>query len=368
MASNSAGAVLPAATLYVDVDQDWYHTSYIFTGLSLLAKSNGLQLKVRHPVRTDWRKSAPQNARVHLDLHLSEPGGPLSLCFDLADRSDVFFHTSLQGCRIYFKRSYHQPDVDRLAPEHRDKVWAFGMNYACADRSSCLAVLRGIAGHLRAENRRSLLHDRQRLGKIAKRVVRYSRLPRPDQFEHAAELPKKPFVLFQPRLWEERHVRGEDVEAVNESRVRIVRLLRQALGPRFRGGLVPTRLARERYPELISDIPPRRYLEHTRQALVGVSTRGLHFSTPWKLAEYLAATVCVVGEPIRNDVGAPLEPGRHYLPSSSPDECVEHCVRILAEPDLQSELRNAAHEYYRSQIEPAAHLRNCIQAAAAVLV
>jgi hypothetical protein len=363
MGSNSGDATAVEATLYVDVEQDWYHTSYIFTGLALLARRGAVDLKIRHPSPADWRKSAPGNAIAHLDLQLRGRDERLPVCFDLADRSDVFFRNVLQACQVYFKRSYYRPDVEQLQPEYQEKVLPFGMNYACADAASWLVVARGVAAHLCGEKGRTLW-NRTRLRRTAKALVRYSRLSRPEEFEHPVEVPKDPFVIFQPRLWEERHVRGENVEAVNESRAAVVRLLRRALGKRFRGGLVPTPLARHRYPDLITDVPPRRYAKHVRSALVAVSTRGLHFSTPWKLAEYLAATACVVGEPIRNELPRPLEPGHHYLPFTSPEECVDQCVRILDDPNLQRRLRNAAHEYYRSQVEPGTHFRNCIEAAA----
>jgi hypothetical protein len=94
--------------------------------------------------------------------------------------------------------------------------------------------------------------------------------------------------------------------------------------------------------------------------LIGVYTRGLHFSTAWKLGEYFASSMCVVAEPPRNQLPVALTAGKEFLPFSSAGDCLAACETILANPDLQREMRAAAHDYYRREIAPEAHLRSCL--------
>ena len=77
-------------------------------------------------------------------------------------------------------------------------------------------------------------------------------------------------------------------------------------------------------------------------------------STAFKLPEYLAASQCIVAEPPRNELAAPLEPGRHFLPFHTPDDCVAACQKLLADPHTAAAIRAANFEYYRGEVEPAA--------------
>jgi len=141
-----------------------------------------------------------------------------------------------------------------------------------------------------------------------------------------------------------------------------VRALRRALGPRFSGGLVPTPLARERWPEWVSDAPTRRraHMRWMQGAVVAVYTRGLHHSTAFKLPEYLAASRCIVAEPVRNALPRPLVPGEQLLEFSTPAECVARCVAVLDSAELQARLRRAAWEYWTAEGRPEERVERCL--------
>ena len=120
-------------------------------------------------------------------------------------------------------------------------------------------------------------------------------------------------------------------------------------------------MAQSRYPDLISKIPPTKYLSLIRRGLVGIYTRGLHHSIAWKLGEYFAASMCVVAEPIRNVVEPPIVAGDHYLPFTSPDECIEASARILESRELQQQLRETVFNYHQRHVEPAARIWECLE-------
>jgi len=105
------------------------------------------------------------------------------------------------------------------------------------------------------------------------------------------------------------------------------------------------------------------YLAIMRPSAVGISSRGLFHSTPWKLSEYLSTGMAVVSQPLTN---APLEPlveGEELLFYRSEDECLAHCVRLLEDRDEAARLQTAARAYYERAVEPMATVRRLLRQA-----
>ena len=127
----------------------------------------------------------------------------------------------------------------------------------------------------------------------------------------------------------------------NEERAALISLLRKTFGPRFRGGLVPTPFARQRYPDVLLEEAYRRpdFIGMVKTNLIGVCTRGLHHSLAFKVAEYLAASMCIVSDPMLNQLPEPLAAGEHYLQFSNLDQCLVQCDRLLSRPDEAREMR-----------------------------
>jgi hypothetical protein len=191
-------------------------------------------------------------------------------------------------------------------------------------------------------------------------------LPRIADFERAPTDALEPTIVFQSRVWEPDEAAPGESEAINETRVGVIRALKATLGDRFRGGLVPTPLALARYPNEVTSLPCRRrlYTKMSKRNLIGIYTEGLFGSTAYKMAEYLAASQCVVAEPPRNELSTPLVAGRHFLPFRNAEECVAACQRLLADQDLATAMRRANNEYYRAEVEPLAHMRKVLELSA----
>jgi hypothetical protein len=345
--------------LLLDVLMDIHNASKIYAGLHLLARRGLVSLQI-HP------------ARGHSDVQFAQvtaPGEarPRWVAFDTSDHSDFFFTEALGRCDVYFKRSYYGPHLDRLPAGDRGKVLPFGLNYPCAAPGTKSLIVRHWLAAAAGLCRRSP-------GLAARRgrdLLRYLRtyLAQLDfrLFEQPPDAPVVPRVLFQTRLWEPEKS-DDDLAQVNEERVRLIRALRKALGERFHGGVVPTPFARRHYPDVLEERTYRRqdFLRMMQASLVGVYTRGLHHSLAFKLPEYLAASMCVVSEPLRNPLPQPLVPGAHYQEFRDAEECVARCERLLSRPAEAREMRRANHDYYRCWVAPAEHLWNCLRAACAL--
>jgi hypothetical protein len=346
-------------TCYVSIDQDLYHASHLYTGLCDLSRKG--KARVRFAVSKQGQDLyTNEGTTVWLSVTDERREGAL-IAVDLRDRSDLFNTGALERCDLYLKRSYYGPNIPRLADNLKRKIVPFGLNYACRSRSSTARVLAALFPKYPLELIRS---PRTAMNRIGPTSVLYHYLTTSNirAFEYRPDEEVEPSILFQSRVYKPEHVLPDSPEEVNEGRVAVVRALRKAFGKRFVGGLVPTDYARKYFPDALSDNPTRQsqYITMSKRSLVGIYTRGLFHSLAFKLPEYLAASKCIVSEPLRNQLPVPLVEGRHYLVYRTIDECVEHCARLLDDYESARRLRQEAWTYYKEEVEPAAHLTNCL--------
>jgi hypothetical protein len=343
------------ARLYFPAHLDLHHASKILTGISALSRRRVLNTSVS--TENPWDLDD-----LTLGMELTQEGHVCRVAFDMRDRSDSFCRGALAACDTYWKRGYVRRDLLGLPPDWRAKIRAFGLNVACRGEGSTTLVLRrwlrGLLP-LGAEFRQQARRMRKYLGALPARKL----CQRPD-----ADV--QPVVLFQTRVWQPEEIRPDDPDEVNETRVQLVRVLRRRLGHSFWGGLVPTAYARQHYPDALTDLPTHRrdYMELCQRALVCVNSRGLHHSNAFKLAEYLAASKAIVSDALTQELPRPLLPGTHLLQYQDAEECAYRCAQLLADPELVHEMRHANHRYYQSEVEPAAHVFNCVRRSLAVPV
>jgi hypothetical protein len=320
---------------------DLYHLSNILTGLSELAERGSLSLHIE-PVVNDARNPLES---VAMRASVSRDGRAIEIVFDLYDRSDTFEMPLLEQCDLYFKRSFCAPNV----PERfRSKVMPFGLNYSCYSA--------GGEARLRAAG----MSDPSFLSRYVQE--------RPwESFEQPPTAEVSAAILFQTRAWPPDSIDDDAVE-INQSRVLLIRELRRAFPGRFHGGFAPSAYTRLHYPDLVSECPSDegQYTQFAKRHLIGISTRGLRYSVPFKAAEYLAASIAMVSEPLRTRFPEPLLDGRHFLAFENPDECIAQCDRILSNLALARDLREAAWHYYEAEIRPARHMAKLLDVGLAV--
>ncbi len=304
---------------------DLFHVARTVTGLCRCEARNLIDLSLR-------LSSAVGEHSILLECDGTTAG------IDLSDYSDRLM-PELSGCDLYFKRCVRLED---LKPGGR--IQPFGLNYACRSTRATLRLL-GLFGPADAVRRRGAWK-------------KFLCVPLFTAFERGPALAASPTILFQARLWDLAECPGD--ENVNEERVRLLLALRSAFKDRLAGGLVPTLHARRHYSELLTDQPSRqsRYVRWAREHLISIGFRGLFGSLGFKVAEAFAASQCLVSEPTTS-----------YLPADAPhvryrsvEECVTICDRFLTHPDEANQLRNQAWEYYRTAVEPEAHIKKLLGA------
>ncbi len=339
-------------TCWIGPGLDYYHAAHWLAGLLDLQRSGRIRLQFRPPDSNSPGWTADPIAV----LFRVESDRDSRLCVvDFRDSSQEFSSALLSDCHIYFKRSYYPPDLLPLGPEAA-KVRPLGLNYACRTRGLVAAIGTTLLPWLI----RSPIAGTRWLTQQTRRI---QAIPPSKRFERRPNAPTEKTVLFQTRVWEEGETGVEPPEAINEPRVALIRMLREAFGPRFRGGLVPTPLARSRYPDALARQcwKKTKYVEMAGQQAIAVYTRGLHHSTAWKMPEYLAASQCIVAEPPRNLSPVPLVDGVNYLGFSQPNECVAACQALLNDASRIEAMREANHRYYRNEVAPASWVSHRIE-------
>ncbi len=333
----------PRIVLFVGPTHDLIHTSLLLTGFCSLAARGAIALRYRWPRAKADRWLAADPVVVCFDV---EDAAPMRVAIDLRDGEGVS-RPIIDRVDWYVKRAFYPPELEALPRELAAKVLPFGLNYGCRSGSSTFRLLGTIGAPVALTGRHGLQRLRQ-----------YLSTPPTATFEQRPDVPVEPCVAFQTRLWTSQEVPGGEVEPLNSGRVAIVRALRRAFGDRFVGGLVPTPLALDRYPDDVTPHSSRyaEYLAIKKRCLISVYTRGVEHSLAFKLGETFAASQCLVSVPLRYELPTPIEAGRHYLAFETPEACIEACQRLLEDAGLAASMRTANHDYYVQEVEPAAHV------------
>jgi|SRR5271166_3689582 len=262
----------------------------------------------------------------------------LKLGIGLSDHSDLWDAPLLEWCDVYAKRNINAQHLNPLSY----KVIPFGLNWACHSRTSAITMLTAVAATPPRVSRARL-----------REVYRYLATPHWRAFEHPPDQPVDSTILFQARVWEPGEAPGDEI--VNDERINLLYELRRAFGARVLGGVVPTPFARQRYPNLITPLPCRQpqFIRWAKKPLIGIYFRGLFGSVAFKMAEYFAASKCIVSEPISNQLDEPIN---HLKTYKSADECISACDLFLSNPKQAQEARQASWNYYLRNVHPQAQI------------
>ena len=267
------------------------------------------------------------------------------LVIEFHDQSDKWCLPLLEWCDVYAKRNIDP----KITTPLQHKIVPFGMNVASHSRRSALAVLSAIAAALPSGYRPRPAD-----------IYRYLVSPHWKALEYHPDLLVNDKVLFQTRVWEA--VDAPNDEIINDERVALLRALKAEFKHRLAGGLVPTEYARSRYPDLLTTSPTRQpqYIQWAKRHGIAVYSRGLFGSIAFKMPEYLAASKCIVTDPICYNLPAPLT---HIPLYTSPESCIAHCQNLLSKPSLMREHRQASWDYYNRYLRAPTAMRRLIDLA-----
>jgi hypothetical protein len=343
------------------------HLQQLYTGFCLLRRTGFIRLsQERRRTPIDYRNDAPHLKsadHAHLDVLV---GDSLRLHFDTHDSQELALG-ELDSCDFYFKRSYLPAAVNSLPPSQRSKVWPLGLNYrVLPDVPDPLAMWRGLS--IKGLSRDTASAFKQALDTSN----RFGFQPRLAQMELPPDLRADPNVLFLVAAYDpyddpaRSRDKIDDRIRINETRARCLRLLKDSLGPRFTGGFTASRFTQENYPDLVvprHSTAQQSYLRTLKGFPICVASTGLHGSTGWKLAEYVAFSKAILSERLLYDIPGAFEPPRNYIAFTSAEECLNGAVRLIEDAALRQQIMQNNAAYYRAYLRPDALVRNALTTA-----
>jgi glycosyltransferase involved in cell wall biosynthesis len=341
------------------------HLQQLYTGFLMLHRAGVIRLsQTRRREEIRYLDPAPHlkdASHAHLDALLD---GATRVHFDTHDAMELA-EGELDTCDFYFKRSYLPSLVGALPERWKHKVLPLGLNYRVLPSTvDLLAARRALA---LGPGPRSARGVGIRHALDVRNLRDYQ--PRVEAMSAPPDLAAEPRVLFLVAAYDPHDDptrsadKIEDRFSLNETRARCVRLLREALGSRFTGGFAASAFTSKHYADLIapSNLTAQgNYIATLRSHSICVATTGLHGSTGWKLAEYVAFSKAILTEPLVYSVPGDFAPGRNYVEFTTPDECVEAAVRLVEDRELRERLMLANAAYYLSDLRPDALVRNAL--------
>lgn len=349
---------------YINATQDFYHMSKLHGGLFQLRKRGVIAVEFvgRKPVG-GLTKDPPWTPWLEIQ-HIESRERRLAV-IDLSDRSDFFYLEALRCCDVYYKRNLHERDLESLEESDRLKVQPFGLNYACRTDGQASGIVPRVVVGLTGRLLRSIRPEMRSLPARISAIREFLGVLRIEDYEQPPDGRVEQVVFFQARASQPSGQRGNEEEWINRPRVDLVRALRKEFGRRFWGGLVPNEYAIRTYPDAITDLSPHRaeYITQSKRALVGVASPPCVQTGSFKIAEYLAASKCIVSPPVAKILPVPLLDNVHYRGFENVDECVAQCALLLGDSSLAEEMRHNNWGYYRREVAPAAHIENLLRRA-----
>lgn len=281
------------------------------------------------------------------------------IIYDMLDgyQSSEAIRYYLEQCDFYFKRSYSEEKNESFELPCLQKMYPYGFNYHVSCRNHPL--------------------DKSYIKECLKAFLR---LPNDQYNNKSTYYNSKMFeeepqyktygikVLFLTRLWEPKRIYSDKVneerELINQTRIDILRELRETSGINFVGGLSESEYEKKMAPDLImpNDLTYRKnYIRELHSSDICIGSMGLHESVGWKTGEYIAAAKAIVNEKFHYQVPGNFMPGKNYMEYYTVEECIKAVEDLSADPDKLYEMKRQNRIYYNMYLRPDMLIKNTLQ-------
>jgi hypothetical protein len=241
---------------------------------------------------------------------------------------------ALNWCDVYAKVNLDphtkHPKLFPIGPSFGIRFLSLGWAGLWALRSFCAA--------------RSVIKSaRQHFGEYYHQAVR--REPEEAYFQGPSNPGR---VFFISSLWK------KEPEA-NELRANFIRACKSTKNLRFEGGLV-TKSGVGGFDDVAVQgrISLAEYIEKTRHSLAVFNTPAVAGCLGWKLAEYLALGKAIISTPLKKELPAPLEHGRHLHFVEGSAKSISDALELMQKDETyRRRLEDGAREYYETYLSPA---------------
>ena len=255
---------------------------------------------------------------------------------------------------LYFKRSNNQKLNGLL--RNNVKVKPYGFNYQVNDDNRYI------------QRKLSSNSLKNKLLNVCPSPYMLGRRMKVEQFEQYPKFSSKDDcqILFMTRLWDNNAPCREDIrkqrETINKGRIEALIALKQEFGSHFFGGIFPNNMS-EAYPDLVLsrfDTQKYNYIKRLMRSDICIATTGLHDSIGWKMAEYVAASKCIVSEPLHYTVTGDSAENVNYLKYTDTETLINQVHKLMSDHNLRYEMQVRNYRYYNEFLRPDSLVLNLI--------
>lgn len=323
------------------------HCQQVYTGFADLAAEKVINLEIIH---SNYTVSSYGKAVVKVILN-----NRYTIIYDLYDGKELLEIQKIDKIDFYFKRSFDREYVQKLGLLH--KVYPYGLNYLVYSKNTFWIKRTNFKNDF-INSLKTLIRSNKFLSKNLNILDSYYTCD-VRNFEKMPLIDSNPKILFLTQTWKPDHVsdsaKKEERIIINNTRAKIIRILREAYGKNFIGGFKDDEYTRKNYRDCI--VPKymtnkNDYLKHMHSASICIATSGLEKSIGWKFAEYVAASKAIVTERLHFELPGLFVEGKNYLEFTSYDECVSSINKLIEDRHLRYTMMQANHEYYQSYVKP----------------
>lgn len=272
------------------------------------------------------------------------------------DTEDGYFdemHYYLSYCDFYFKRSFSdEKNRILLTEEEQRKIYPLGLNYEVFSKYNPYADF-----------------DKDVKQKIkclfGKKSHKYFTS---DKFEGQVQYKDCDLkIIFYTRLWEQdprlSKEKNDERVYINNTRIEIIKRLKEEYGNLFIGGLFSNSLAQRIAPDLVLsryDTEKFRYLKLLHNSDIAIGSMGLHESIGWKTAEYVAAGKAIVNESLHYDIPGSFEANVNYLEFQTVNQCIDAVKWLMDNPMETYKMKCMNLLYYNMYMKPEIMIRRTL--------
>jgi hypothetical protein len=335
------------------------HATLIHTAFTLLAARGDIEITYNFKQYSRFGKT-PQQFVDPYDLQgvFVVVNQEKTIFYDTSD-GEALLEDVLEVADLYFKRSYRE---NAIPDQYKEKVFPLGLNYqvyaGMFDMHEFYRLFFSARNYTKSPKELVKWVLRNTLLKYNPTLKNMHLPPQPNQ---------KPGVLFMTRAWdadncpypipeEFKEVWRLECIGINETRAEVIKILRKELGSRFYGGFAHSSYTLKHYKDSVLEdnnaASKGNYMKILRKYPICIATTGLHHSTGWKFAEYVAFSKAIVSEELCFSVPGNLEADRNYLEFNNAEECVTQALKLFEDKTQRVEMMEDNYEYYKKYLLP----------------
>ncbi|MBQ3499486.1 MAG: hypothetical protein IJA87_10220 [Clostridia bacterium] len=351
----------------------------IFAGLKVL-ENNGIVKVKKYNMSSNFASSEFYPNRYIIELTAD---GKI-LAYDISDGYQDFdfpqtFNDQLERIDFYFKSSY-DPDF-ALKLNNKEKFQNLAMSFGCSYPGSYFEKAK-IKNAISEKSFKEAAYISLKASQIQAEND-YRKLESNKHYDCYN-------LLFWTRLWEYGHLTAEHImkayptlthtqaeekcdrqiemlRQTNSERIKTVRILREAFGDKFVGGLSDNETSRKEAPDLITSDPRvvtrQGYLDSLKQNYIHILSKGVHGCVGARYGETFAAGRALITDPFVYEPAGGLKEGENYLRYTSPEEVLSCATALINDVDTVHRMEDNNFRYYNEFVRPDVRMLNTLKVA-----